>query len=105
MERHEGYVKYWGNRANIGKYLSDIANANYELVLFLEYIPHVLDVWLRKKTDKLQQSLNDLRTTIDFLRAKQLVHFDTHFHNILTDGERIYLTDFGLVLDKSFALT
>jgi serine/threonine protein kinase len=104
LARHEGYVKYWGNSANIGKYILERANANYELVLFLEYIPHVLDAWLRENPDRLQQSLDDLRKTIDFLRSKEIVHFDAHLHNILTDGERIYLTDFGLVLDKSFSL-
>jgi serine/threonine protein kinase len=43
--------------------------------------------------------------TLDFLRTKGIIHFDPHFRNILTDGDRIYLTDFGLVLDRSFALT
>lgn len=104
LDRHEGYVKYWGNNANIGKYILDRANASYELVLFLEYIPYVLDTWLRENPHKLQQSLDDIRTTIDFLRSKQIIHFDAHSHNILTDGDRTYLTDFGLVLDKSFAL-
>jgi hypothetical protein len=105
LERHQAYVKYWGNSARIDNYISDRANAKYELVLFLEYIPNVLDTWLPENPDKLQQSLDDLRATIDFLRAQQIVHFDAHLHNILTDGEQIYLTDFGLVLDKSFALT
>lgn len=105
LASHEAYVKYWGNSANIGQYILDRANANYELLLFLEYIPHVLDAWLRENPDKLQQSLDALRTTIDFLRSKHIIHFDAHLHNILTDGERIYLTDFGLILDKSFALT
>lgn len=103
--RLEDYVKYWGNSGNAGNYVLDRANANYELVLFLEYIPHVLETWLRENPNKLQKSLDELRTTIDFLRTKGIIHFDAHFHNILTDGEQTYLTDFGLVLDKSFALT
>jgi serine/threonine protein kinase len=105
LEHYQAHVKYWGNSANISNYLSDRTNAKYELVLFLEYIPHVLDTWLQENPDKLRQSLEELRTTIDFLRSKQIVHFDAHLHNILTDGEQIYLTDFGLVLDKNFALT
>jgi hypothetical protein len=83
----------------------DRANANYELVLFIEYIPQVLETWLRENPNKLQKSLDELRTTIAFLRAKGIIHFDAHFRNILTDGEQTYLTDFGLVLDKSFTLT
>ncbi|MBW4635639.1 MAG: hypothetical protein KME30_28280 [Iphinoe sp. HA4291-MV1] len=105
MERLKGFVEYWGNSANVGKYMLDRANANYELVLFLEYIPHVLETWLRENPNKLQKPLDDLRRTIDFLRTKGIIHFDAHFRNILTDGEQTYLTDFGLVLDKSFTLT
>ncbi|MBD0301956.1 MAG: hypothetical protein ICV85_07165, partial [Tolypothrix sp. T3-bin4] len=105
MEHLKGYVEYWGNSANAGNYVLDRANANYELVLFLEYIPHVLETWLLLNPNKLQKPLDDLRTTINFLRTKGIIHFDAHFRNILTDGKRIYLTDFGLVLDKSFALT
>jgi hypothetical protein len=63
LKRHKAYVKYWGNSANIGKYILDRANANYELVFFLEYIPHVLDVWLRENPGKLQQSLEVLNDT------------------------------------------
>ncbi|MFN6491229.1 MAG: hypothetical protein RMY33_014765 [Nostoc sp. DedQUE03] len=103
--RLKDYVEYWGNSANAGNYLLDRAIAKYELVLFLEYIPYVLETWLLLNPNKLQKPLDDLRTTINFLRKKGIIHFDAHFRNILTDGKRTYLTDFGLVLDKSFTLT
>lgn len=99
------YVKYWGNNEKAGNYLLDRANANYELFLFLEYVPHILETWLQENPNKLQQFLDELCKTIDFLRMKRIIHFDAHFRNILTDDEQIYLSDFGLVLDKSFALT
>jgi hypothetical protein len=105
LEQHKSYVEYWGNSENVGNYVLDRSHANYELVLFLEYIPYVLETWLRQNPNKLQKPLDDLRTTIDFLRTKGIIHFDAHFQNVLTDGEQIYLTDFGLVLDKSFTLT
>jgi hypothetical protein len=105
LDRHREYVESWGNSVNAGNYVLDRAIANYELVLFLEYIPHVLETWLRENPNKLQQSLDDIRTTLDFLRTKGIIHFDAHFQNVLTDGEQVYLTDFGLVMDKSFALT
>jgi hypothetical protein len=101
----KSYVESWGNSASAGNYVLDRANANYELVLFLEYIPHVLETWLRENPNKLQKPLDELRMTIAFLRTKGIIHFDAHFRNILTDGEQVYLTDFGLVLDKSFTLT
>lgn len=103
--RLKDYVEYWGNSVNAGNYMLDRANANYELVLFLEYIPYILETWLQENPNKLQKSLDDSRKTITFLRKKGIIHFDAHFRNILTDGKRIYLTDFGLVLDKSFTLT
>lgn len=103
-ERLIGFVSYWGESANVGKYMLDRANARHELFLFLEYIPHVLETWLLDNPNKLQKSLDDLRTTITFLRKKAIIHFDAHFRNVLTDGEQIYLTDFELALDKSFAL-
>jgi hypothetical protein len=105
MSRHKKYVEYWGNSASIGNYILDRANANYELVLFLEYIPYVLETWLLENLDKFQKPLDDLQATVDFLRKNEIVHFDAHFHNILTDGEQTYLTDFGLALDRNFTLT
>jgi hypothetical protein len=98
-------MEHWGNHANVQQYVIDRANANYELVLFLEYIPYGLDAGLREKPNMLQNALDDLLKTIAFLRTKGTIHFDAHFRNILTDGEQVYLTDFGLVLDRSFALT
>lgn len=105
LSDRQKYVEYWNNSTNIGNYMSDRANANYELILFLEYIPYVLETWLSSNLDKFQKPLDDLRETIDFLRANGIIHFDAHFHNILTDGEQAYLTDFGLILDRNFALT
>ena len=105
LDPHKKYVESWDNNANVGNYALDRAIANYELVLFIEYVPHVLESWLHENPNTLERSLNKIRTTIDFLRTKGIIHFDAHFRNILTDGDRIYLTDFGLVLDRNFALT
>jgi hypothetical protein len=105
LKNLKGYVEYWGNSENLGKYVLDRAIANHELVMFLEYIPHILETWLRENPNKLKQSLDSSRQTIDFLRTKGIIHFDAHFRNVLTDGKQVYLTDFGLVLDKSFPLT
>ena len=35
--------------------------------------------------------------------AQGLLHFDAHFRNLLTDGQRIYFTDFGLAMHAGFA--
>jgi hypothetical protein len=105
MERHAGYVEYWGNNPNIGRYLLDRANANYELVLFLEHFPHTVETWLLDNSSKVSMVIDDMRATITFLRKNGILHLDPHFFNVLTDGKRAYLADFGLVLDKHFVLT
>lgn len=104
MEGHNGYVRYWGGSANIGRYLLDRANARYELLLFLEHVPHTLGPWLMENCEQTPRILDELRETISFLRNNGIIHFDAHYWNILTDGERTYLTDFGLVLDRTFSL-
>jgi serine/threonine protein kinase len=103
--RQDNYIAYWGGDANIKAYMEARHNCHHELVLFLEYIPHILHTWLQENPDKTSFAIDNLRHTIDFLREKDIIHFDAHYHNILTDGERMYLTDFGLVLDKNFDLT
>lgn len=46
-----------------------------------------------------------LTPTIDFMNARGLTHFDTHFENIITDGRRFCFGDFGLALSSDFELT
>jgi hypothetical protein len=104
-ERLTGYVKYWGGSENVGRYWRDRVHARHELVIFLEHVPFVLQQWLGQHPKHVPKVLEELRTTIDFLRAHGIIHFDAHFANIVTDGERPYLTDFGLALDRSFELT
>ncbi|MEM7124835.1 MAG: hypothetical protein AAF702_00825 [Chloroflexota bacterium] len=101
-EQLERYVTYWGGNQQIGQYRLDKLDAKYELALFLEHIPHVLEFWLMEHSDQIDQVLEQLRLSVDFLRKHKIIHFDANFDNILTDGERVYLTDFGLVLDEAF---
>jgi hypothetical protein len=65
----------------------------------------VLDPWLKANPGHLEAMQKDLHRTLAFLRRQGMIHFDAHFHNVMTDGERTYLTDFGLVLADSFELT
>ena len=105
MERHERYVKYWNSNKNIGRYVLDRAQAKYEVALFLEYVPHVLDSWLPKHMGQLDSVLGQMEKTITFLRENGIIHFDCDHGNILSDGEKIYVADFGLALDKNFNLS
>jgi hypothetical protein len=105
MEQHARYVDYWGGSDNVGRYMLDRASGTHEMVLFLEYIPHTVALWLLDHPAKLHMVLDDMQATVAFLRAHGILHLDAHFYNMLTDGKRAYLTDFGLALDKQFELT
>jgi hypothetical protein len=104
-ERLREYVEYWNNNENIGRRMLDRLTIKHELVLFLEYIPYAIEPWLLDHPGKLNQVLEDIRTAITFLRNHGIIHFDANLDNIISDGKRAYLTDFGLVLDKHFTLT
>jgi hypothetical protein len=104
MAYHQRYVTYWGENANVGRYLLDRAEAPYELILYLEHIPHAVATWVRTHQSLIPTVMAEMQAAITFLRAQGIIHFDSHFFNLLTDGQRVYLTDFGLALDKQFAL-
>jgi hypothetical protein len=55
--------------------------------------------WLASNQNDTERVLGDLCDTISFLRSRGIVHFDAHFGNVVTDGARAYLSDFGLWLD------
>jgi hypothetical protein len=105
MERHARYVKYWGSNANIGRYMLDRAHARYELVLFLEKFPYTVADWILDNPAKLPLVLADNCASLTFLRENGILHLDAHFYNMVTDGNHVYLTDFGLALDKQFDLS
>ncbi|SDM07051.1 protein kinase family protein [Nonomuraea jiangxiensis] len=46
-----------------------------------------------------------LREAVSFMNKGGLLHFDAHFENILTDGHRFYLTDFGQAVSTRFDLS
>ena len=104
QESHQQYAGYWGGNANISQYLIDRASAKYELVIFLEHIPYTVGEWLPKNLSKASRLLEDMREALTVLRNNGVLHLDAHFHNIVTDGEQFYLTDFGLALDRAFEM-
>jgi RimJ/RimL family protein N-acetyltransferase len=46
-----------------------------------------------------------LTETISFMKSQNFIHFDAHFHNILTDGNHLYFSDFGLATASKFELS
>ncbi|MFJ2236631.1 protein kinase family protein [Streptomyces sp. NPDC087859] len=107
----ESVVSYWGGSRAVRERLDGLRTASASLALFLEYVPHTLHDWFdaRLRTDDadaacalVERRLGDLT---GFLGGSELLHFDAHFQNILTDGRRLYLADYGLSLSTHFRLT
>lgn len=106
----EQVVAFWEGSAAVRQRLEALEDATSSLVLFLEHLPHELRPWLDARPDGGIEATcgfvaRDLLELAACLREGGLLHFDAHFGNILTDGTRLYLTDFGLATSHRFTLS
>lgn len=99
------YVKHWNGRRSVGDFMRDRAEARQEMWLVLEHVPHVMSDWIMTNQDQAGGVVDQLCAAISLMRRRGMVHFDAHFGNVLTDGETVYLADFGLLNDSNFDLT
>ncbi|MEV6829998.1 hypothetical protein [Amycolatopsis sp. NPDC051102] len=98
-------IAFWHDDPGVRRRLEALDDATADLVLFLEHIPRTLAQWLGDHPAGLDPAHRDLRRMTEFLAGKGIQHFDAHFANILTDGERLHLTDFGLAAFPDFELS
>lgn len=109
----ERAVAYWGGGLEVRRRIEALQQSSASLVLFLEYIPRTLHAWLTEQVQADEERSDralalverELKAGTSFMNARGLVHFDAHFQNILTDGKRLYFTDFGLALSRRFDLS
>lgn len=101
----DGYVAYWRSSPTIGRYMAARRRAHHELWIILEYIPHPMPIWLMMHQDQIDDVLTQVFGIIASLRRQEIVHFDAHLANVVTDGQRCRLGDFGLVMGSGFELT
>jgi hypothetical protein len=109
----EGAVAYWGGSPAVRERISALAGASASVVLFVEYIPQVLRGWLGDQLGRGQEAVasactmleRSLRAGLAFMNGNGLLHFDAHFGNILTDGQRLYFADLGLATSRRFDLS
>ncbi|MEV4145611.1 hypothetical protein AB0J40_18205 [Amycolatopsis sp. NPDC049691] len=94
-------VAFWHGDAGVRRRLEALAGSTTDLVLVLEYLPHSLAEWPGQDLPLERE----LRHITEFLAGQGVQHFDAHFANIVTDGERLYLTDFGLTVSSRFELS
>ncbi|WP_201846299.1 hypothetical protein [Myceligenerans indicum] len=106
-------VAYWGGGPQIRHRIEAVRDSSASLVLFLEYIPQNLHDWLGAQVNAGGEAAEqacamidrELDAGISFMNSRGLLHVDAHFQNILTDGHRLYLADYGLAISSSFDLT
>ena len=106
-------VAYWGGGPEVRRRIEGLQRSTASLMLFLEYIPQNLHDWLGTQVeaggDAAEQACamvdDELEAGISFMNSRGLLHFDAHFENILTDGERLYFADYGLAISSRFELT
>ncbi|MEV2213531.1 protein kinase family protein [Streptomyces sp. NPDC050997] len=106
----ERAVAYWGGSPGLRESIEGRRTASASLTLFLEYVPYTLHDWFaaQLRTDEADSACALVEQGLDavtkFLHEQRLLHLDAHFGNILTDGHRLWLTDYGLSLSPRFRL-
>lgn len=108
----EKHVQYWENSPSVRRRVDAVYSATDDIYIFMEYIPDTLFPWLESKLDSTNSAINaiemvsnQLKNTTLFMREHGFLHMDAHFDNILTDGEQLYFSDFGLGLSDKFRLS
>jgi len=108
----ERAVALWGGSEAVRRRLESLVGATMSVVLFLEYLPQTMPEWLTAQVAAGDAALDaavvfaerELRSAASFMGTHGLLHFDAHFGNVLTDGQQVYLTDFGLAASTRFDL-
>ncbi|WP_306970387.1 protein kinase family protein [Streptomyces afghaniensis] len=109
----ERAVAYWGGGPEVRRRIEALQRSSASLVLFLEYIPQTLHEWFTERVQADDETADracslverELEVGTAFMNSRGLLHFDAHFQNILTDGRRLYFTDYGLALSSRFDLS
>jgi hypothetical protein len=112
--RLQQLADYWDHSAAVRARLEAIVAASASIMLFLEHVPEALDAWLKARatgrppdgaTEAVILRIQDQwRDAAAFMNEHGMLHFDLHQQNVLTDGEQLYVADFGLALCADFDL-
>jgi len=105
-------VNFWNRSPQVKFLFESLQKSSNYMVLFFEYIPENTSEWFVNQFNKgnraIRNAINVLERDIDTittcLRNHGLYHFDGHIRNMVTDGTRIYLIDFGMATSLNFDL-
>lgn len=106
------WVAHWDGSPAVRARLTAGEPATTGVALFMEHIPHTVDSWLAHAAAAGGRAADSAFTMVDrglragsaFLESQGMRHFDAHFHNLLTDTNRVYFADFGLATSSRFDL-
>ncbi|MFE7788570.1 protein kinase family protein [Streptomyces sp. NPDC057460] len=109
----ERAVAYWGGGSQVRRRIEALQQSSASVALFLEYIPQNLHQWLAHQMDADGEAADracamverGLEAGTSFMNSRGLLHFDAHFENILTDGQRLFFADYGLAISSRFELS
>ena len=109
----ERAVAAWGGAPQVRRRIEALRQSSASVALFLEHIPDNLHHWLGTQTEAGDQATDracamverELAAGVGFMNSRGLLHFDAHFENILTDGQRLYFADYGLAISSRFELS
>jgi hypothetical protein len=108
-----GMVSYWDGAEAVGLRLQALGDASASVLLFLEYVPWSLSMWLDRQLAAGPEAMasacamveRGLTIDVPLMNSLGLLHGDAHFGNILTDGHRLFFADLGLALTQRFDLS
>ncbi len=109
----ERVVDFWEGSPAVRRRVDELGRAAASVVFFMEYLPGNLREWFGDRMAEGGAAAEgaaamverDLASGTSFMNSRGLLHFDAHFENIMTDGERLYFTDFGLAVSNRFELS
>lgn len=109
----ERAVAYWGGGPEVRSRIEALQGSSATVALFLEYIPQNLHDWMGGQLEAGDEAAGracamverELEAGTSFMNTRGLLHFDAHFENILTDGRRLFFTDYGLAVSSRFELS
>jgi hypothetical protein len=99
------YSAYRGDVESVSEYLHDRATATSALVLVYEDLAECAADRIVTSPSDVGWIVADVEHAIAFLQGRGVVHFDVDLFNVVTDGERAYIADHGLVMDPTFDLS
>ena len=105
-------LKFWADSAEVETRLRALSATTAVVAVFIEHVPLVLRGWLdsqlafgrKEMGSSIQGVLDQLLSATTQMRAHGVVHFDAHLDNVLTTGEQLVVSDFGLAAAADFQL-